>query len=125
MAAIPWPVGVPQCPILNTVTEVPDRNVNEFKPEAGPELTRRRTSIPTEIVTADLYMTYAQYDLFRTWLQQLIKDGALTFFYKDPLEPGGPGSPPTVQIWKFVDAPRFRQQGKQRGVLSLAMRRLS
>ena len=125
MAAIAWPTGVPQCPILNTVTEVPDRNVSEFKPEAGPELTRRRTSIPTEIVTVDLFMTYAQYETFRAFYQALVKDGALTFFFKDPVEAGATGSPPTSQIFKFVEAPRFRQQGRQRGVVSLAMRRLS
>lgn len=124
MTAQPWPTGVPQCPILNSVSEVPDRNVAEFVPEAGPPSTRRRTSIPTEVVGVELAMTYAQYEIFRAFYQDTLKDGALTFTYKDPVEAGA-SSPPTAQIFKFTEAPRFRQRSRQRCVISLSMRRLS
>jgi hypothetical protein len=95
-----WPVGVPHRPKANSYSETPEDNLARFQPEAGPAITRRRSTIATAAITYDLVMDYLDYQIFETWWRETIAEGALEFTLAHP-RGGGDGTfvmtaPPTL-----------------------------
>lgn len=82
-----WPASVPQFSLQQSYGEQPERNVIEFTPEVGPPMSRRRTSISTDIIDFETIMTFDEYDALVSFYRTDLKDGVLPFLRGHPRNP--------------------------------------
>jgi hypothetical protein len=119
-----WPVTVTQFVTSSNYSERAERNVSEFQPDVGPPMTRRRSSVSSDLVTFETAtVPDSQYDDLLYFYRFVLKDGSLTFFRKHPRNNDG-----TNVEFKFVEAPQWRalSNGGSDGLgrISVSLRRM-
>ena len=112
-----WPATVPQYAQQPSYSEKPERNAAEFRPEIGPPLSRRRTSISSDVIRFETTMTFDQYDDLLEFYREDLKDGTVSFTRKHPRDTDGPD-----RVFRFTAEPEFRAAGPDYGVVSLQVR---
>lgn len=78
-----WPAGLPQDTLLGVAVK-PDDSVLRTQMDAGPPTTRNRFTAITKSVSAALYLTGAEVSTLDTFFHTTLKNGALSFDWKDP-----------------------------------------
>lgn len=117
---VEWPVEVPQYAEAGSLQEQPERNVSEFQPRFGPPMVRRRTSVPTDIISFVTHMSFDQYDVLMDWFREELATGSLPFLRKHPRDPTGPED----YTFMFTDSPKLRDAGPFHCRVELALRLL-
>lgn len=98
-----WPAGVPSEPEQAGYDEKLSINASAFEPEVGPPTTWRRSTLDGAAIKANIIMSTAERDLFKTWFRSTLKDGTRPFLWLNPAYSGearhifDPGNPPTFQ----------------------------
>lgn len=84
MTMTAWPGTIPTAALVSdpSYNEDGEDNVAEQKPQVGPPLRRRRSSVPTRMLTFSTIMTFTQWDLLVTFYEQTLFDG--TDFFTRP-----------------------------------------
>lgn len=107
---VDWPVTLPQCP-QRAVQQSPQGNLISFGTEVGPGKVRRRSTARTKAMSMVMWMTGAQFATFKTFFENDLSDGAVTFDWKDPtdqsdatfrFEPGQPYSATRISGDRFA-----------------------
>jgi hypothetical protein len=112
-----WPLSLPQCKVRGT-QRTPLPNVVAFGTEVGPGKVRRRSTARVMRVTASAVLTAAQAEIFETFFQRDLQDGALTFTMNDPTD----GATAT---WRFdAQSPYTLTEQGTRHVLAMNLSRL-
>jgi len=101
MSAGSWPSGLPQLPLVG-VAEEHLANYIESDVDAGPPKRRRNTTKRRIIQTVSLEFTGAQYAIFKTFYQDTLEDGALTFDWTDAVDD-------TAVEFRFAEPPQVGQ----------------
>lgn len=114
---VAWPGTVPQYAMVSGYQERPERNVVEFRPETGPPLTRRRTSVSSDIISFETLMTLDEYDDLLEFYRYDLKDGSLTFKRKHPRNILG-----ADKTFKFIAEPEMRPAGPTFATVAMQMR---
>jgi hypothetical protein len=83
-----WPVELPQCFIVG-FSEGEGDGLLEYKPDAGPSITRRRTSAAVRPLSGQMRLTRAQVVTLRDFYNATLMGGALPFSFPDPTVIGG------------------------------------
>lgn len=82
-----WPAGFPQCFELGSDSEgITDGRVSS-KPDAGPPLTRRRSSAMADPLSGTMVFTSAQLADLKTFVRTTVLGGSLPFNF--PAQSGG------------------------------------
>lgn len=119
MTAI-WPTNVTEYADSNSYSERPEQNVVEFAPEVGPPMSRRRSSISSDLLLfSTIPVTSAEYDVLVDFYRNALKDGALTFFRKHPRNLTGQNIE-----FKFVEPPQWSAIDGTLGRIALSLRRM-
>lgn len=79
-----WPGTVPEEELAGTFTEEIEDNRATFGPEVGPPKLRRRSSVPTAVLSWEQHLTAAQFAALRTFYETTLQDGVLTFTRTHP-----------------------------------------
>lgn len=81
-----WPGTIPTAALVTDsgYNEGGEDNVAQQKPQVGPPLRRRRSSVPSRLVSFSTIMTYAQWDLLVTFYEQTLFDGVDFFTRPHP-----------------------------------------
>lgn len=98
-----WPSGVPEWALAGSLSERVEVNVAEFQPEVGPPVRRRRTSVPTTLLSFEQVLTPAQYATLYSWYTSTLKDGSLSFNLTHPRTG-------TATECVFVSPPEYSEQ---------------
>lgn len=115
-----WPGSVTLNANVSGYGEKPEANSIEFAPEVGPPMSRRRTSISTDLLSFDTDpITSDNYDDLIYFYRKTLKDGNLTFFRSHPRNPTGPN-----MEFKFTDPPQWKSISGLLGRASITMRRM-
>lgn len=79
-----WPGTVPTAALYedSSYNESGETNVAETKPQVGPPQRRRRSSVPTKLITFSTLMTFTQWDALVTFYETILFDG--TDFFTRP-----------------------------------------
>lgn len=116
-----WPSSVTQYADPSSLTEKPERNAVEFAPEVGPPMSRRRTSLSSDLLTFSTpVVSQDQYDDLIDFYRNDVKDGVLPFTRKHPRNVDGPS-----KRFRFAAEPQWRAVGFIYGNISLSLRLLS
>lgn len=84
MTTSAWPATVPQCPILNGLSEQRQPNIVSFQPDVGPPKARRRSTAVATLTNVIFRMTNDELDAFNTFYEDTLKDGSLPFTWDHP-----------------------------------------
>ncbi|KGT75791.1 hypothetical protein MA20_31840 [Bradyrhizobium japonicum] len=80
-----WPVSLPQKFLVDGFSEQLGDGVLEYAPDAGPTLTRRRSTAAPRPLSGNMEMTSAQLAALKTFYEVTIINGSLPFTLPDPL----------------------------------------
>lgn len=94
-----WPAGLPQDALVG-VTVKPDDSVLRTPMDSGPPTTRNRFTAITKSMNVPLFLTGAEVATLETFFHTTLKNGALSFDWKDPRTDA------TVSM-KFKEPPNF------------------
>lgn len=92
--------GFPQKPQYDGWVESLQRNVNEYKPDVGAALTRRRSSASHVPSQAVFKINAAQREAFEDWFRDEVKDGTLPYLWNHPTKN-------TQFLWLFQSDPQI------------------
>lgn len=81
-----WPAALPERPLVNSLSVTAEPNVIEFESDVGVEHTRRRSTARRSTISCAFMLTRAQRDVFRTFFEQDLADGTLTYDWRDPVD---------------------------------------
>lgn len=101
-----WPVTLPQCLNVGYSEGLAD-NLIETQPDAGPPISRRRSTAGVRPLSGQMKMTRAQIATLKTFVHTTLMEGALPFTFDDPTATGG------TLLVKFVKGslPSWQQIG--------------
>lgn len=85
MIEVPWPSDLPQHPTRSGYSEEPIGAVTAFKPEIGPDLAWRHTTVDLSDVNFEFVISYAQRARFVTWFRRDLASGANRVVMAHPL----------------------------------------
>jgi hypothetical protein len=85
IAPVTWPVNIPQCPILNGLSEQKQTNILTFAPDVGPAKMVRRSTKSFWKTALTFRMTTIQYALFNNFYVNTLEDGTLPFVWPHPI----------------------------------------
>lgn len=114
-----WPVSVTEYALDGSMSEGPENNLAEFKPEVGPAKRRRRTSVATDLVAFDQLLTFTEWEALLDFYADDLQDGALTFTRHHPRDI--PGS--TLE-WQFMEPPKLKTSTYIFATVSIALRKM-
>jgi hypothetical protein len=117
--ATPWPATLPQCPILNGLSEQRQRNVAAFQPDIGPPKMRRRSTAASVLTSVVFKMSTTQLTAFNTFYETTLSDGTLPFDWAHPVTK-------VNYTWMFDarDAPRIDRMTPKSHRISFSLLRL-
>jgi hypothetical protein len=118
MPAWPFVDGSARAPRVGSWTVQPIEIVAEFKPEQGPERTRRKTTGTKHACSGSFIMTKAQRNVLEAFWRDDCKRGALTFTMRDP------DHRPTVRTWEWRERPTFSHYSADAFTASVSLIRL-
>jgi hypothetical protein len=106
-----WPAELPQC--LNVgFSESEGDGILEYKPDAGPSITRLRSSASVRPLSGQMRLNRAQVAVLRNFYKVTLIGGSLPFTFPDPTVIGETllvrfpkGSPPN---WQQIGGGVFR-----------------
>jgi hypothetical protein len=102
MSAGTWPPTLPQLPDIGVSEEVQPNTV-ETEVDSGPSRIRRRSTKRRVFQTAPMTLTGAEYALLKTFYEDTLLDGTLTFDWTDVMTGTAAEfrfvSPPVPQMW--------------------------
>ena len=81
---VPWPPALPQSFEIDGYSVRPNENVIREEMEVGPPKTRRRASVSTVDVTAELKLTESQRAYFDGFYKNVLFHGTRAFRMRDP-----------------------------------------
>ena len=84
MTAI-WPSTIPQCPLLNGLSEQRKRNVVAFAPDVGDSIMRRRSTAAYVLTSLTFKMTTTELAAFNAFYETTLQDGSLPFDWAHPI----------------------------------------
>ena len=99
-AAGTWPASLPQQQFLDTRDQLQESRLRTRMDTGPPKMRRRNTASIREIVTAMVFDN-EQRDTFDTFFRTVLKEGSLSFNWKDPINDA-------VVEYRFVNIPSFR-----------------
>ena len=118
MTAIPfWPGNVNQYVIRGTLNVQPVRNVREFKPESGPPMGHRISSISVAQMSWNMRGTDAELDALDDFYLNALQDGVLKFVRNDPRSGA-------KRVFQFTAAPATIDQRQTKWHMAIAVLRL-
>src|SRR6185295_4707946 len=79
MASIPWASQLPQVPLYESYAETLGANKVSFAPDVGDPIERVRYTAVSDPMTMTFHMTWAQYQIFRTFYKTTLAHGSLLF----------------------------------------------
>lgn len=82
-----WPSTLPLKPLREGYSETPGNALISSAMDIGPPKVRRRTSSQPSAIQMAFVLSYAETAIFRTWFNDTLRRGALTFDF------GAPGAP--------------------------------
>ena len=83
MAAVLWPTALPQSFEIEGYSIRPSENVIREQMEVGPPKTRRRASVSTVAVAAELKLTESQREFFDAFYKNVLFHGTRAFKMRD------------------------------------------
>lgn len=110
MSNAQWPTSLPQRVEQQDFTAQPKSNVIRTEMGVGPVKTRRRGTRAVEVMTVSVVLDRTQYDTFKTFWQDTIKDGALLFDWQDPRTEAAATFLPAGEYRESADGPYMRIQ---------------
>lgn len=113
-----WP-SVTQYALDGTLSEAPENNLSEFRPEVGPVKRRRRTSVATRLLVFDQLLSFTEFDALMTFYSDTLMDGALTFTRYHPRDIGG-----TTYEWQFVEPPKLKTSTYTFATVGISLRKM-
>jgi len=95
-----WPAAVNTNWLQQGYSEEPENNVAKFQPDVGPEKLRRRTSLPTKLISYNGLYTSDEWDALLTFYSTTLLDGTQQFTVTHQ-RTGGNGT------WMFTAPPKL------------------
>lgn len=80
-----WPATLPQAFFVG-VSETKNNNLLRTKMDSGPDKVRRRFTAVGKKVVTPIILTGTEKQIFDTFFETTIKDGSLSFAWKDPTD---------------------------------------
>jgi hypothetical protein len=115
-----WPGTVSLYAQAGSYKEAPDRNVSTFQPDRGTPLESRSTSVSTDQIQFDIFLSYDQWTDLISFYRDTLMDGVLPFTRPHPYDVDG-----ASLTFKFMAAPTWADQGGYvYGIASVSLRRL-
>lgn len=81
-----WPAGLPQRSLIQGYQEGVGDGLLEYQPDAGPTISRRRTTAVVRPLTVSFELTSAQLAILRTFYDTTLMGGSLPFTFPGPTE---------------------------------------
>ncbi len=82
-SALEWPTSL-GTPDAEGYSKKPFSDLATFRPEAGPEVVRRRTGRRGSVYRVSYLLTAAERQVFDNFYEGTLSDGALSFNWTDP-----------------------------------------
>ncbi len=79
-----WPNTIPQKPLAEGYSSMPQDNVLRSQVDAGPEKRRRRFTARSEFITCEWDFTAAEYTTFKAFFEDDTFDGSIEFEFPHP-----------------------------------------
>ncbi|MFG1343208.1 hypothetical protein [Xanthobacter autotrophicus] len=115
---VPWPETLPCQPEQGTWNETPQADVVSFRPESGPTILRRRSTVQGIVAQSTWVFTAAEYAAFRTFYRSDLQGGAIRFALDHPVT----GDPTE---WVFEAEPQMTATTNRRVRVQMQWRGLS
>lgn len=80
-----WPLTLPQSVLVSNYSDGVGDGLLEYQPDAGPSITRRRTSASVRPMTMNFQLTSVQIATLRSFFETTLIGGSLPFTFPDPL----------------------------------------
>jgi hypothetical protein len=115
-----WPFvdGPSRAPRVGYWTVQPIEIVSEFKPEQGPERTRRKTTGTKHLCTGSFLVSKANRTALEAFWRDDCRRGSLTFTMRDP------DHRPTIRTWEWRERPTFSHLSADQFIASVSLIRL-
>lgn len=107
MPAPSWPPGLPTQSIRGTYSEEWGEQRLISQTDAGPAKIRRRTSAMPTKVTFEMYITFAELEMFTEFYEDILRQGSVIFAMPYPPKPS------VTALFSFATPPTWQRIADQ------------